>query len=106
MKKQFSTSIGLGMIIDFDDYQVEIYKSINNSPNCIKYINKLTNSCTNTPYCFHIDWDSESDGGKLTLKHRDKWGSEMIFIHHAPSDLKGMFDFIGKGYNVFKSLNI
>lgn len=103
MKREFKTQSGHeGMTIDCVNYTVEIFKSIDNSLNCIKYIEKETNNTSTTTHSFLIDWDNELDGGRISLYYKDKWGSEMIFIHYLPSDLKGMFDFIGKGYNVFK----
>jgi hypothetical protein len=48
----------------------------------------------------YITIDPEEQGGKIEIKWRDRWGSEMIFIHYSPSDLKGMFDFIMRGYKV------
>lgn len=55
----------------------------------------------NTSYInFDIKIDEEKDGGKIELNFSDRNGSRMQFIHYRPSDLKGMFDFIAKGYNV------
>ena len=106
MRKDFTTRTGHeGMLIDFGVYEVEMFKSIENSSNFIKYTNKQNGNSICTPSCFLIDWDKESDGGRISLKHRDRWGSEMNFTHYQPSDLKGMFDFIAKGYNLYDELN-
>jgi len=107
MKKEFISNAGHeGMLIDCGAYEVEIFKSIvdSNLGNCIKYTNKSNKNTNITPFAFFIDWDKDEDGGKISLKHRDRWGSEMIFIHYQPSDLKGMFDFIAKGYNFYDEL--
>lgn len=45
--------------------------------------------------------DGEEIGRRIEINFTDRWGSSMRFIHYAPSDLKGMFDFIGKGYGMF-----
>jgi hypothetical protein len=98
MKKEI---IGDKMTIDFDDYSIEMYKNIDNSyGNNILYKDKAKNLFYPTPYCFVIEWDKDEDGGRIKLHQRDRWGSEMIFIHYAPTDIKGMFDFIGKGFNI------
>ena len=105
MRKEFISPAGHeGMLIDCGIYEVEIFKSIDNCSNCIKYTNKLNKNSNITPFAFLIDWDKDEDGGRISLKHRDRWGSEMIFIHYQPSDLKGMFDFIAKGYNFYDEL--
>lgn len=104
MKKEFITSNGSkGMTIDCVNYEVEIFKSVNHDyyTSCIKYTEKKSGKYKIISAAFKIDWDEEKAGGKLELKYRDRWGSEMNFIHNAPSDLKGIFDFIGKGYDVF-----
>ena len=54
------------------------------------------------PTWFDISLDTPEDGGKLEIKFKDKCGSVMHFSHFMPSDLKGMFDFIGRGYRVFE----
>jgi len=97
-----------GMLIDCDDYEVEIFKTIDETcyGDIIKFIDKKTKNCKSLAIAIRINWDKEEDGGKLEIKYRDRWGSEMIFIHYEPSDLKGMFDFIAKGYGVFDSLKI
>ena len=104
MKTEFTTSRGRnGMIIDCGDYEVEIFKSIDKDyyDSSIKFTNKKSKESKIIFAAFVIDWDEEKDGGKLELRYRDRWGSEMNFIHYFPSDLKGMFDFIGRGYNIF-----
>ena len=109
-RKEFTTANGSdGMIIDCDDYTVEIFKSVDQKLylNTITFTSKIR-PMFNTiplPYCFKIDWDKQIEGGKLTIKFRDQWGSELVFTHYEPSDIKGMFDFIGKGYNVFDKLH-
>lgn len=52
---------------------------------------------------FKILIDDEKDGGKIQINWKDRWGSEMQFIHFilCQADLKGMFDFIAKGYGIF-----
>lgn len=105
MKKEFTTSNGSkGMTIDCGNYEVEIIKSVHPDyyDATIKFTEKKTRNAKFVSAAFKIDWDEEKDGGRLELKYRDRWGSEMNFVHYSPSDLKGMFDFIGKGYNVFE----
>jgi hypothetical protein len=106
-KKYFNYPSGTeAMIIDCGDYEVEIYKNVDvNYGNPIKYTNKEHKVTTLTPYVFLIDWDSPELGGKIQLKQRDRWGCEMIFIHYDPQSIVGMFDFIGKGYNIFETIN-
>lgn len=100
-KNMFLTSTGAqGLCIDCGTYNVELFKSKDYS-SIIRFINKNTGNSIFTNSMFNIDWDEENDGGKLEIKFKDRWGSEMIFIHYAPSDLKGMFDFIVKGYSLF-----
>lgn len=103
MKKEFTTQNGhVGMVIDCDTFEVEIFKNKDSKVgNSIKYTEKETGNSVLTPFVFMIDWDDEKFGGKLTIHNRDRWGSEMTFSHYMPSDLCGMFTFIGKGYNVF-----
>lgn len=97
-----------GMTINCGKYEVEIFKNVNKEEylNSIKFTEKITGKSNSTIIhnVFVIDWDDENDGGKLSLKYKDRWGSEMSFIHYEPSDIVGMFDFIGKGYNVFDNL--
>ena len=95
-----------GMIIDCDDYEVEIFKSTNKEyyGGGIKFTNKETKNQYFLAIAIIIDWDKEEQGGKLEIKYRDRHGSEMIFIHYEPSDLKGMFDFIARGYRIFENL--
>jgi hypothetical protein len=94
------------MLIDCGDYEVEISKNVDiNSGNAIKYTNKEYKIMVYSPPVFLIDWDSPELGGKIELKQRDRWGCEMIFIHYDPQSIVGMFDFIGKGYNIFETIN-
>ena len=95
-----------GMIVDCGEYEVEFAKSkdMERYAQFLKFRDKKTGNVQPVFGHFIIDFDKESDGGKLTIKWRDRWVSEMIFIHYNPSDVKGMFDFIGKGYNVFENL--
>jgi len=51
-------------------------------------------------YNFENSIDPEEDGGKIEIKYKDSWGSEMIFIHYQPTSLKSLFEFIGRGYNI------
>lgn len=53
-----------------------------------------------------VEVDAQCNGGKIQIKHQDRWGSEMVFTHYSPTDLQSLFVFIGKGFNVFKALNI
>ena len=93
------------MLIDCDNYEVEIYKNTTSDcGNSIKYTNKELKITSFTPPVFLIDWDAPELGGKIELKQRDRWGCEMIFIHYDPTDIKGMFDFIAKGYNIFNTI--
>lgn len=97
-----------GMTINCGKYDVEIFKNINKEEysNSIKFTEKITgkSNCTNVFKAFIIDWDEEKDGGKISIKYKDRWGSEMSFIHYEPSDIVGMFDFIGRGYKIFEYL--
>jgi hypothetical protein len=52
------------------------------------------------PTHFNITIDKEEDGGKIEINYKDQWGSSMQFIHYFPSDAKGMFSFIARGYNL------
>ena len=48
--------------------------------------------------CLEISTDL---GGKIEIRNTDKRsGSSMTFVHYEPASLKGMFDFIGRGYNL------
>jgi len=106
IKKEFTTPNGSqGMKIGCDKYEVEIFKSDDYSVG-ITYTNKKTGDSVHIPGRFLIDWDKEEDGGKLEIKFRDRWGCEMIFVHFDPTPIKGMFDFIAKGYGVYKKLQI
>ncbi len=94
------------MLIDCGEYEVEILKNINMDIGThIKYTNKEYKITSFTPPVFVIDWDTPELGGKIELKQRDRWGCEMIFIHYDPQSIIGMFDFIGKGYNIFEAIN-
>lgn len=94
------------MLIDCGEYEVEILKNINMDIGThIKYTNKEYKITSVTPPVFLIDWDSPELGGKIELKQRDRWGCEMIFIHYDPQSIVGMFDFIGKGYDIFETIN-
>jgi hypothetical protein len=106
-KKEFTTGGREGMLIDCDDYEVEIFKNYDKEvySNTIKFTHKESKNTMPLNYAFIIDWDKSEDGGKLSIKYRDRWGSEMVFIHYEPSDLKGMFDFIGRGYGIFEKIN-
>ncbi len=88
-----------GMLIDCDTYEVELSKNVDMErySNIIKFTDKETKSTVPVVAAFIIDWDE----GILLIKYKDRNGSEMIFIHYEPSDLKGVFDFIGRGYDVF-----
>lgn len=44
--------------------------------------------------------EEDNIGGKIEIKFKDRWGSEMVFVHFQPSDLRGMFEFIGRGYRL------
>ncbi len=97
MKKEFVTSNGSeGMIIDCVEYEVEIFKSkdIQEYGSMIKITDKKTLSSYMINRALFIDWDGDNLGGRLEIKYKDRWGSEMIFKHYYPSDLKGFFDCI------------
>lgn len=82
---------------DFYDYSVKI------THNSITYIfcdNKGELTYCTIPSNFDITIDDEKDGGKIEINFTDRFGSKMQFIHYKPSDLKGMFDFIGRGYRL------
>ncbi len=85
--------------IDLKEYSVKMY------PNSLTYVfgkeKHEISYAINTH--FEITHEEPEVGGEIKIKFKDRWGSEMIFIHYAPSDMKGMFDFIGKGYNIFES---
>jgi hypothetical protein len=105
MKKQFfKTENGTeGLLVDCDTYTAEILKSPDTTHGfgrAIHFKDKKTGTTKTTPFVFKISWDREEDGGKIELKWRDCWGSEMIFIHFHPTHIKTMFDFIGRGYGV------
>jgi hypothetical protein len=103
-KKEFTTANGSeGMTIDCDTYEVEIFKSKEEGyySATLKFTHKETGNAKHVSAAFYIKWDKDSDGGRLELEYKDRWGSKMTFVHYEPSDLKGMFDFIGKGYNIF-----
>ena len=107
LKKEFVYPSGRqGMIIDCIDYEVELAKSIDKDyyGDMIRFKDIQNNILYPLNAPFQIDWDAEENGGKLELKYKDRWGSRMHFIHYAPSDLKGMFDFILKGYNIYDSI--
>ena len=57
------------------------------------------------PICTHFDItiDDDKDGGKIQINWIDRWGSEMQFIHYQPSSLKGMFDFLKRGFDIHYS---
>lgn len=100
------------MIVDCDDYEVEFTKSEPGGENAMTgglfqsliYRHKTNGNNICILGGFFITWELEQDGGKLLIKHKDRWGCEMIFIHFDPVLIKGMFDFIGKGYGVFDEL--
>jgi hypothetical protein len=86
---------------DFDTYSVVL-------TDCsITYVfsDELGVGSYQLPSYFTITIDEEKQGGKIQINFKDQWGSEMQFIHYFPSDLKGMFDFIGRGYGISKFLN-
>lgn len=80
----------------FKDFSVEI------SDYNIKYIFPVGYSTmmANVPGNFECKVLGPEEGGKIELKYRDRWGSEMIFIHYAPTDIEGMFRFIARGYRI------
>ena len=82
---------------NFNGYSVTL------TNNRIIYEKEFANGRTRTypvPCHFEITVDEEREGGKIEIKYKDRWGSSMHFIHYAASDLKGLFDFIARGYNV------
>jgi hypothetical protein len=80
--------------IDFTQYSV----ILTNSSICYVFPNGAAYSI---PTHFDIEIDDEKDGGKIEINFNDRFGSKMQFIHYKPSDMKGMFDFIGRGYKIF-----
>jgi len=108
LKTEFRSRHGHeGMKVDCDAYTVEFYKTTTRyyQSQVISFFNKKTKITYPLVSWFRIEWDDEKDGGRLEIKHRDQWGSEMIFKHYDPSDLKGMFDFIAKGYNLYEKIS-
>ncbi len=106
MTKDFFTA-GNGrkmMKIEFDQFSVEFCKSLKDTnylnQDWIKYTDKKSGISAHSPG-FDIDWDETGENGyKMEFKFKDRAGSEMIFIHYAPSDLKGMFEFIARGFKI------
>ncbi len=49
---------------------------------------------------FENSIDPEEIGGKIHIKHIDRNGSKMEYIHFLPTDLQTMFEFIARGYRV------
>lgn len=90
--------------IDFDDYSVVL------SNWSLKYIFKGKDGEERTVHIptttLQCSVDEPADGGKIEINYRDRWGGQMTFVHYAPSDLKGMFNFIAKGYDLGEILNI
>lgn len=80
--------------IDFDDFSVLL------SPHSLHYI--FGDAKVMIPTEFDIEWDPIEIGGRIKIAFKDRWGSEMLFIHFEPSNLKGMFEFIGKGYGILQ----
>ncbi len=106
-KKEFIYPSGReGMLINCDEYEVELAKTVDKDyyGDTIKFKDIKNNIIYPLFGAFNIDWDKEEDGGRLELKYKDRWGSRMHFIHYAPSDLKGMFDFILKEYDIYNSI--
>lgn len=94
------------IIINCGDYSVEMNKSDGDNYDnsiCFTSNTEIKNSIV-VHGRFNISWDADSDGAGIRIKFSDRWGSEMIFTHYLPSDLSGMFDFIGRGYKVFDTL--
>lgn len=77
--------------IDFDEYSVEL------TPISLKY--KFADG-TSHYLKLRCTLDKEEFGGNITIRYDDAWGNQMIFSHFEPSDLKGMFDFIARGYKI------
>jgi len=88
---------------DFENYSVIVRK------HSLSYVvpDKEHETMTTTiPTHFDITIDEEKNGGKIEIKFRNRWGCEMVFTHYRPTPLVLMFDFIGKGYDVFKTLKL
>ncbi len=82
--------------VEFKNYKVEIYKH-----SLIYIFNSVPYGTQSYPIrSFENSIDKEENGGKIEIKYKDSWGSEMIFIHYKPSDLQYVFDFIGKGFGI------
>lgn len=84
---------------DFDEYSVVLTNY------SIKYIFRETEEVPEMSYflpvlSFNNSIDDEKYGGKIEINFTDRWGSSYRFVHYQPSDLKGMFDFIGRGYRL------
>jgi NTP pyrophosphatase (non-canonical NTP hydrolase) len=96
------------MVIDCDEYEVEVTKSTSEG-----YDEKIT-----TPLLYkhkaknfvqpsvsaYVDWDEPENGGKLTISIKDKFGCEMTFIHYEPSSIKFIFDSIAKVFGIYDRL--
>ncbi len=95
------------MIIDCDEYEVTLNKTIDKEKfsDKILFYHKSSNNVYPLNIAIIVDWDKPEDGGKLTIHYRDRNGSEMIFTHYDPSDIKGMFDFIAKGYDIYDRIH-
>lgn len=86
--------------IDFDEYSV-LLRSWS-----LSYIKRYENGeeriyplPTGAIACFFED-------GITKISYMDRFMSKMYFEHCAPSDLKGLFDFIAKGYDLGEILKI
>lgn len=80
----------------FDEYDVTV-KAFG-----LWYTVKLENGSTETYPLLSLrcSVDKVEDGGGIRIHFIDRWGSQMLFTHYEPSDLKGMFDFIARGYRL------
>lgn len=83
--------------IDFADYSVIID---NKSLTYVFQTEKFGSYFVPLPY-FNITIEKKEDTViNININYKDNWDSKMTFIWWAGSDLKGMFDFIARGYNI------
>lgn len=84
-----------GMRIDIGEYIVEVCKLGGG----IQFKKKDSGNYL-TLYGFYVDWDDEKDGGKITIKTKDRWGSEICFTHFEPTDIKYFFELFGNMFGI------
>lgn len=87
--------------IDCGDYLVEFFKCENEDENTFINYTFKDNICVSPSTKFYVNWESEDLGGRFTIKHFGRFGCTMEFVHYDPVPIKELFEFIGKGYQVF-----